>query len=279
MTRPEAPAPLEESVIDSHCHMDIPYGEEHIMDVDEALRAARNVGVTKLVQTGFDLRSSRWSVAVAEAHDDVVAAVALHPNEAPRIHHEHGDAALAEAIAEIDELAASPHVRAIGETGMDFFRTGHEGREVQEHSFREHIRIAKKHNRTLVIHDRDSHDDVIRILLDEGAPQRVMFHCFSGDEAMAKIAAENRWYLSFAGTVTYKNAQNLRDALKVTPLDRIVVETDAPFLPPVPYRGRPNASYLIPITLRFMASTLGTTAEELGVAVRNNTYELFAGAW
>lgn len=279
MTRPQAPEPLQESVIDSHCHMDIPYGEEHILDVDEALRAARNVGVNKIVQTGFDLRSSRWSVQVAQSHDDVVAAVALHPNEAPRIFAEDGESALTDAIAEIDALASDPKVRAVGETGMDFFRTGPEGREIQERSFREHIRIAKKHDRTLVIHDRDSHDDVIRILLDEGAPSRVMFHCFSGDEAMAKICADHGWYLSFAGTVTYKNAQNLRDALLVTPLDRIVVETDAPFLPPVPYRGQPNASYLIPLTLRFMAQTLGTTAEDLGTSVRQNTFRLFGGAW
>ena len=209
MTRPEAPAPLEESVIDAHCHMDIPYGEEHILDVDTALQSARSVGVNKIVQTGFDLRSSRWSVTVAESHNDVIAAVALHPNEAPRIHHDDGAAALAEAIAEIDALAAHPKVRAIGETGMDFFRTGPEGREIQEHSFREHIRIAKKYSRTLVIHDRDSHDDVIRVLLDEGAPERVMFHCYSGDDKMAQICADNGWYLSFAGTVTYKNAQNL----------------------------------------------------------------------
>lgn len=278
MTRPEAPPRLDEPVIDAHCHLELPYGDEPEWSIEQHLAAAREVGVTTVVQTGFNLESSRLAVRLAGENPHVLAAVALHPNEAPRIHAEHGETALQEAWGEIDTLAGSPGVHAIGETGMDFFRTGPEGREVQERSFREHIRMAKRHNLTLVIHDRDSHDDVIRILLDEGAPDRVMFHSFSGDAAMAAVAAEHGWYLSFSGTVTYKNAPQLRQALHVIDRDHILVETDAPFLPPVPYRGQPNSSYLIPVTLRAMAEELGDDVTDLASRVRVNTLRAFGVA-
>lgn len=263
---PPAPEPLRTPVLDSHCHLDIST-DDAAMTVDDALSAARAVGVTRLVQIGCDLPSARWSVEVARRHPDIDAGVALHPNEAPRIAAKDGAAALEAAYAEIDALAADPAVRAIGETGMDFFRTGDDGRVVQEESFRRHIAMAKQHGKALVIHDRDSHDAVLRILADAGAPDRVVFHCFSGDAQMARACVGQGWVLSFAGTITFKNADPLREALGVTPLDQLLVETDAPFLTPTPHRGRPNASFLIPLTLRAMAAVKGVDEDELAAAI------------
>ena len=263
---PPAPEPLRTPVLDSHCHLDISTHDASLT-VAEALAAARAVGVTRLVQIDCDLPSARWSVEVARSHADIDAGVALHPNEAPRIAAQDGSAALEAAYAEIDALAADPAVRAIGETGMDFFRTGDDGRAVQEESFRRHIAMAKEHRKTLVIHDRDSHDAVLRILADEGAPDRVVFHCFSGDAQMARTCVERGWVLSFAGTVTFKNADPLREALALTPLDHLLVETDAPFLTPSPHRGRPNASFLIPLTLRAMAAVKGVDEDEMAAAI------------
>jgi TatD DNase family protein len=278
---PEAPEPLPSPVVDNHCHLDhraYAKGVEGglLIPVDEALDRAAAVGVTRIVQVGCDLEGSRWAVETAEAYDSVIAAVALHPNEAPR-HAEQGD--LDEALAEINALAQSPHVRAVGETGLDYFRTGEAGREAQHASFREHIRMAKRHDRTLVIHDRDAHDDVLKVLDDEGTPERTVMHCFSGDAAFARECLDRGAYLSFAGTVTFKNAENLREALRITPSDRILVETDAPFLTPTPHRGSPNASFLIPLTVRFMAGIAGKTVEELCRDIDGNTVSAFGGDW
>ena len=182
----------------------------------------------------------------------MLATVALHPNEAPRL------ADLDEALREIEALAAHPRVRGIGETGLDHFRTGADGRAAQEHSFRAHIAIAKRYAKTLVIHDRDAHDDVLRVLDEEGAPDQVVMHCFSGDAGFATECVKRGFTLSFAGTVTFANAGALREAAALTPLDAILVETDAPYLTPMPYRGRPNGSYLIPLTVRALAEITGT---------------------
>ncbi|WP_375781910.1 TatD family hydrolase [Streptomyces zingiberis] len=270
-------------VTDSHTHLDMQSGT-----VEAALAAAAAVGVTRVVQVGCDLAGSRWAAETAAAHESVWATVALHPNEAPRIvlgdpdgwsrqgaRVPGGDAALDAALDEIDALAALPQVRGVGETGLDHFRTGPEGRAAQERSFRRHIAIAKRHGKTLVIHDRDAHEDVLRVLADEGAPERVVFHCFSGDAAMARTCAENGYFLSFAGNVTFKNAQPLRDALAVAPLDLLLVETDAPFLTPVPYRGRPGGPYLIPLTLRAMAQVKGVPEDTMAEAVAANTDRAF----
>jgi TatD DNase family protein len=279
---PETPDPLPSPVVDNHCHLDHPAYSKGVeggllIPVDEALDRAAAVGVTRVVQVGCDLEGSRWAVETAAAYDSVVAAVALHPNEAPGL----ADAGeLDAALAEIDRLAASgDHVRAVGETGLDYFRTGEGGRAAQHTSFREHIRIAKRHDKTLVIHDRDAHDDVLAILDDEGAPERTVMHCFSGDAAFAEQCVERGAYLSFAGTVTFKNAENLRDALRVTPMDRILVETDAPFLTPAPHRGQPNASFLIPLTVRFMAGIAGKTVDQMCRAIDANTDRAFGGGW
>jgi TatD DNase family protein len=186
-----------------------------------------------------------------------------------------GEAALDEQLAEIDALAALEQVKAVGETGLDYFRTGDEGRAAQERSFRAHVEIAKRHGKALVIHDREAHEDVLRILKEEGAPERTVFHCYSGDAEMAEICAREGYYMSFAGNVTFKNARNLRDAVAVAPAELLLVETDAPFLTPAPWRGRPNAPYLIPVTVRAMAEVRGVPEEALCEAIAANTARAF----
>ncbi|WP_030193815.1 TatD family hydrolase [Streptomyces sp. NRRL S-87] len=280
---PPLPEPLRVPVADSHTHLDMQSGT-----VEEGLRKAAAVGVATVVQVGCDVKGSRWAAETAAAHANVHAAVALHPNEAPRIVHGDpdgwsrqgarpggGDTALDEALAEIERLAALPHVKAVGETGLDYFRTGPEGMAAQERSFRAHIEIAKRQGKALVIHDREAHADVLRVLREEGAPERTVFHCYSGDADMAKKCAEAGYFMSFAGNVTFKNAQHLRDALAVAPLELVLVETDAPFLTPAPYRGRPNAPYLIPVTVRAMAAVRGIGEDAMAEALGANTARAF----
>jgi TatD DNase family protein len=233
------------------------------------------VGVEAVVEVGVDVPSSRVAVEIARQWPQVVAAVALHPNEAPRIEAEHGMAGLEQAWQEIAATAEDEQVVAIGETGMDFYRTDPPGRAAQELSFRRHIAMAKELDKTLVIHDRDAHADILRILDDEGAPPRVVMHCFSGDAAFAEAVTQRGWFCSFAGTVTFKNAGGLREALSVVPRERILVETDAPFLAPMPHRGKPNASYLIPWTMTVMAEHLQADLDDLCQSVRANTSEAF----
>jgi TatD DNase family protein len=280
---PPLPDPLRVAVADSHTHLDMQAGT-----VEEGLAKAASVGVTTVVQVGCDVKGSQWAARTAQEHDAVHATVALHPNEAPRIVHGDpdgwsrqgarvagGDAALDEALAEIDRLAGLAQVKGVGETGLDYFRTGPEGKAAQERSFRAHIEIAKRHGKALVIHDRDAHADVLRVLKEEGAPERTVFHCYSGDGAMAQVCARAGYFMSFAGNMTFKNAQPLRDALAVAPLELVLVETDAPFLTPVPYRGRPNAPYLIPVTVRAMAAVRGIDEDALATALAANTARAF----
>jgi TatD DNase family protein len=275
-TLPPEPDPLPHPVVDNHCHLDIADGE-HWFSVDQALAAGARVGVPRIVNIGCDLPGARWAVDVALAHPEIVAGVALHPNEAPRLA---ADGKLDEALAEIERLVeSSDRVRAVGETGLDHFRTGEDGRAAQEESFRAHVELAKRHDRTLVIHDRDAHADVLRVLDDQGVPERTVMHCFSGDADFARACLERGIWLSFAGTVTFKNAEPLREALRLVPADRLLVETDAPFLTPVPYRGRPNASFLVPHTMRAMAQVRGDDLEELCAAVEASTFAAFGGAW
>ncbi len=274
LSYPPLPPALVVGCYDNHAHLEIADGDDPL-DYLQQLDMASSVGIRGVVQVGGDLETSRWSAEMAAREPRLLAAVAIHPNEAPAY-----DAAgtLDAAIAEIAELAARPRVRAVGETGLDFFRTPPEGRAAQHRSFEAHIEIAKTHDLAMQIHDRDAHDAVIETLLRVGAPARTVFHCFSGDAAMAKLCADQGWYLSFAGNVTFKNAQNLRDALEVIPRDRILVETDAPFLTPIPHRGRPNSPYLVPITLRFMADHLGTDVAMLAAQVSSTTEQVY-GSW
>ncbi|WP_312169407.1 TatD family hydrolase [Microbacterium sp.] len=273
---PAAPEPLAVPVYDNHAHLEIVDGDEPL-SLTEQLDRAETVGVAGVVQASGDIESSRWAVEAAASDRRVLAAVAIHPNDAPAYAEAGrlGGVGLDEAIAVIDELAAHPRTRAIGETGLDFFRTEPERRTPQFESFEAHIALAKKHGIAMQIHDRDAHDAVLETLTRVGAPETTVFHCFSGDDAMARTCADAGYHLSFAGNVTFKNAQNLRDALKVTPLDRILVETDAPFLTPTPLRGRPNAPYLVPITVRFMAAELGIEVDELSAQLAANTLRVY----
>lgn len=279
-----APDPLPVPVVDNHTHLDIrrhglpdPAGEhdDDTERVTHALRQAGAVGVDRVVQIGCDLPSARWTVEQIDRHAAMLGGVALHPNEAPRL------AAAGEldaAYEEIEALAAHPRIRVIGETGLDYYRTDEGGRAAQHESFRWHIDLAKRTGKALQIHDRDSHDDVLRILADEGAPPVTVMHCFSGDIEMARECVKRGYLLSFAGTVTFKSAKGLRDALAITPIDQVLVETDAPYLTPMPYRGSANAPYLIPLTVRAMAGVLGVSVPTLCEAVSVNAERAY-GPW
>ncbi|MBB4917797.1 TatD family hydrolase [Streptosporangium saharense] len=280
---PAPPEPLASEVFDSHCHLDIMVGDRQASSGDPVAQAAqaaqasvesildqaRSVGVTRLVTIGYDLPSSRWNAQVAELHADVYAGVAIHPNEA--------HASTPEVLAEIEELARLPHVRAVGETGLDYYRDW-ASKDDQHASFRAHIEIAKRTGKALVIHDRDAHDDVLDVLADQGAPEVVVFHSFSGDAEMAARCVKAGYYMSFSGPVTYKNAGYLREAAALAPTELMLVETDAPYLPPTPHRGKPNAPYLIPLTLRCLAEVKGIDPDELARAVSANGETVF-GAW
>lgn len=275
-----APEPLPVAVVDNHTHLDIrrddlasPLRSDE--GVAAALAVAAEVGVDRVVQVGCDLKSARWTVEILDDHPAMLGAVALHPNEAPRLADE---GRLAEALAEIETLAAHPRVRAVGETGLDYYRTGEGGVAAQQESFRWHIDLAKRTGKALQIHDRDSHEDVLRILAEEGAPDKTVMHCFSGDVAMARECADRGYYLSIAGTVTFKNARGLRDALAVTPPERLLVETDAPYLTPSPYRGSANAPYLLPHTVRRMADVLSLDVATLCGHLSGNAEAVY-GPW
>ena len=274
LSYPPLPPALTVGVYDNHTHLEISDGEGPL-DYREQLDRASSVGIRGVVQVGGDLETSRWSAEMAAREPRMLAAVAIHPNEAPRYE---AAGELDSALAEIDGLAGRPRVRAIGETGLDFFRTQESGRGAQLRSFEAHIGIAKKHGIAMQIHDRDAHDEVLATLRRVGAPEKTVFHCFSGDASMAKICVDNGWYLSFSGTVTFKNAGELREALAVIPRSQILIETDAPYLTPVPHRGRPNAPYLLPLTLRFMADFLETDVALLAAQISSNT-ELVYGSW
>lgn len=281
------PDPLPLAVVDNHTHIDIRRrdvpdaiapeggGERSTEDVAAALAAAASVGVDRVVQVGCDLESARFTVEQVDRHPGMLGAIALHPNEIPALA-ESGE--LAAAWDEIERLAAHPRVRAIGETGLDYFRTGPQGHAAQQESFRWHIDLAKRTGKALQIHDRDSHDDVLRILAEEGAPETTVLHCFSGDLAMARECVERGYHLSFAGTVTFKSAVGLREALVHTPIEQVLAETDAPYLTPAPERGRANAPYLLPHTVRVMARTLGVDVPTMCAAISDNSERVY-GPW
>lgn len=269
-----APAPeaLPVPVYDNHTHFD--FGDSPVA-LKDALDAAEAVGIAGAVQVGCDLESSRFTVRAVDRDPRILGAVAIHPNDAPELA---GAGALDDALAEIEALAAHPRIRAIGETGLDYFRTGPDGVSDQKYSFRRHIDIAKRRGLALQIHDRDAHGDVVDVLREEGAPSCVVFHCFSGDAELARICNEMGWYMSFSGTLTFKNARNLREALDVADPALIMVETDAPFLTPHPHRGRPNASYMLPYTVQSMAQLTGRGLDSLGMLLRANTEAVY-GSW
>ena len=265
------PEPLPVPVADAHAHIEIVTNDAPDSDaVRKILDEAKSVGVDRIVQVGYSAEQSEWCAALADLYPGrVLAAVALHPNEAPVVED------LAADMAIIERLAHMPRVRAIGETGLDYFRTPPELHGVQQESFKWHIELAKKTNKALVIHDRDSHEDVLSLLLEVGAPEKTVFHCFSGDVEMAKTCIERGYILSFAGTLTFKNAPALREAVKLVPRDQLLVETDSPFLAPTPHRGAQNTPAQIPTIVRAMAAERGEDLAELCEALSKNTERVF----
>ncbi len=266
---PPQPEPLPVPVVDSHTHLDATaHGSELTAERNLAMAAA--VGVSHLIDVGVDVPSSQAALAHAERFDNVWAAAAIHPNDAPRADDLDAD------LAMIDRLARLSPVRAVGETGLDYFRTrGEAERAVQHDAFRAHIEIAKKSGKALVIHDRDAHGDILAVLADAGAPERVVFHCFSGDAAMAQECARHGWYMSFAGVVTFRNAKPLQAALLEVPADLLLVETDAPYLTPTPHRGARNAPYLLPHTVRGIAAMRGEPVGDLAQRLTANAAAAF----
>ena len=251
--------------VDTHCHLDHHEG----LSVAEQVERARAAGVGLMITIGTDMASSTQAVSTARRFDDVHACVGIHPNDAmeasPRV------------LEVIERLTEEPEVVAVGETGLDYYRD-HTTPQQQSAAFRAHIDLAREHDKTLVIHCREAWADCLAILEDATAPPRVVMHCFSGDVDVAKRCADRGWFLSFAGTVTFGNATSLRDALAATPMRQVLVETDAPYLTPHPYRGRPNGSYLVPITVREIARVQDMELEAVCAALSDNTTRAF-GTW
>lgn len=265
------PEALPVPTVDAHAHLEIVTNEAPDSDaVRKVLDDAKSVNVDRIVQVGYSAEQSQWCVDLANLYPgQVLAAVALHPNEAPVVEDLEADMAI------IEKLAHEPRVRAIGETGLDYFRTPPELRARQQDAFKWHIDLAKRTNKALVIHDRDSHDDVLSVLLEVGAPEKTVFHCFSGDVEMAKKCIDRGYILSFAGTMTFKNAPSLRDAVKLVPHEQLLVETDSPFLAPSPHRGALNSPAQIANIVRAMATERGEDVAQLATALSNNAERIF----
>jgi TatD DNase family protein len=265
------PEPLPVPTVDAHAHIEIVTNEAPDSDaVRKVLDDAKSVNVDRIVQVGYSAEQSQWCVDMANAFPGrVLAAVALHPNEAPIVDNLEADWAI------IEKLAQEPRVRAIGETGLDYFRTPPELRARQQESFKWHIDLAKRTNKALVIHDRDSHEDVLSVLLEVGAPEKTVFHCFSGDVEMAKTCIDRGYILSFAGTMTFKNAPALREAVKLVPHNQLLVETDSPFLAPTPHRGALNTPAQIANIVRAMAAERDEDVAELATALSVNAERIF----
>lgn len=293
---PPAPEALPRPVTDNHTHLeslgDVLRDGVALPSVSEVLEKAASVGVHRMIQVGCDIDAVRKTLPMLEEFPQLRGAIAIHPNEAP-LHAKtfdvgpdglephyapHHDLTLDEALAEIAQAAKHPSIVAIGETGLDFFRSGPRGQATQIESFRAHIALAKELNLALQIHDRDAHQAVIDVLLADGAPDRTVFHCFSGDAEMAQIANDNGWFMSFAGPVTFGANEELRDALRTARNDLVLVETDAPYLTPHPYRGRPNAPYLMPHTVSKIAEVKGLSLEATCELLENNTRGAY-GDW
>ncbi|YAL82777.1 TatD family hydrolase [Dermacoccaceae bacterium W4C1] len=272
---PPSPEPLPVAVVDNHTHLDLSRDGGAPPDVAAEIARAAAVGVDRMVQVGCDLAGARFTERAVQQHPQILGGVAIHPNEAPLLA-QRGETD--SARAEIERIAAGERIRVVGETGLDYFRTGPDGIDAQQDSFRWHIDLAKRLGIAMQIHDRDSHDDVLRILKEEGAPEKTVLHCFSGDIEMARECVERGYYLSFSGTVTFKNARGLRDALAIVPPEQVLVETDAPYLTPVPHRGAPNAPYLIPITVRTIAAVLNLSVAQTAQAISDNSERVY-GPW
>ncbi|MBS2989153.1 TatD family hydrolase [Rhodococcus erythropolis] len=257
---PDAPEPLS-PLIDAHTHLDA-CGAHDAATVAEIVDRAEAVGVGRVVTVADDLDAARFAVDAANWDSRVYAAVAIHPTRANVLD--------ADTRAEIERLASDPRVVAVGETGLDLYWPGKlEGCatiEEQVDGFRWHIDLAKRLGKTLMIHNREADQDLLRVLNEEGAPETVVFHCFSSDSEMARECIAAGYMLSFSGTVSFKNAKALREAALLVPSDQLIVETDAPFLTPHPFRGAPNESYCLPYTVRALADIRGEDPQALAAA-------------
>ncbi|WP_194949843.1 TatD family hydrolase [Actinomyces trachealis] len=296
----DAVAPLKVPVVDNHTHLPVlgveenGPGSEAPLDAVELVARAAAVGVDGIITSACEILTWHGSIAMAKALPGVRVALAIHPNEAvlhggvqeigpdglePKVGPHHATP-LDEAIAQLEALmlANKDVVVAVGETGLDYFRTGERGREAQREAFRAHIALAKELNLPLQIHDRDAHEDCVEVLLADGAPVRTVFHCFSGDLELARACAEHDWYASIAGPITYPANNSLREAVRELPDELLLVETDAPYLPPVPWRGRPNGSYMLPETVRFLAGVRGLAEEDMCALLNSNTTAVY-GSW
>ena len=294
---PDAPKPLAAPVVDNHTHLpthvgEIPRREGVALSLEEQLERAREVGVARMISSACELPDFDPMIELARAHEGVRVAIAIHPNDAalhagcaepspdgltPTVRDYH--VPLDEALAAVEARLDDPMVVAVGESGLDYFRTATPGREAQKESFRAHIDMAQRSGLPLQIHDRDAHEDTLAILDERAsADQSIVFHCYSGDAAMAQHLAERGWYASFAGPITYPANSDLRAALAVLPRELVLVETDAPYLTPVPWRGCPNASYVMAHTVRFIADQWGVSEGEACDQLRANT-EVVYGTW
>jgi len=257
-------------LFDAHAHLDAMAtrvgGRPDAAFVAATMADARAAGVTKVITVGDTVASSRWCVAAAHEHPDVYAAVAVHPTEIAGLDDD--------GYAELERLARDPRVVAVGETGLDYYWQRTEPADQQEH-FRRHIDLAKRLGKPLMIHDRDAHADVLRVLREEGAPDQVVFHAFSGDAAMARDCADAGWVLSFSGVVTFRNAPQLRAAAAAVPSGQVLIETDAPFLTPHPHRGTPNAPRLLPLTLAALAEAQAADPADLAATIAGTGRQLF----
>ncbi|QIN29090.1 TatD family hydrolase [Brevibacterium luteolum] len=297
-TYPEVPEPLSTPGVDTHCHLDIgvgargpikdgepapevePEADETFPPLSFFFDTATAANITRIVQIGCEMASARWTAEVVAAEaaagrDWMLGGVAIHPNEAPRLA---VAGLLEESLTEIEQLARAERIRVVGETGLDYYRTADDGAADQQESFRAHIEIAKRLDKVLEIHDREAHGDVLRILEEEGAPEKTVFHCFSGDAEMARYCAERGYYMSFAGNVTFKRSDDLRHAASVVPDELLLTETDAPFLTPHPHRGKPGGPYLTALTVRMLAEVRGVDEDHIAGTVGENAERIF-GSW
>ena len=296
---PPLPASLAGKIVDNHTHL--PLWEEQIplvegvrLSLEEQLERAKTVGVSALITSGCQIDELAPTVRLTEQYSQVFCALAIHPNEAAlhakvvakapdgqtyQLKPWHEDYSLEQAVAEVyEQVKGCDKAVAVGESGLDYFRTSPQGKSAQQQAFRMHICLAKELNLPLQIHDREAHADTIRILLEEGAPERTVFHCFSGDKEMAQVLAEQGWYASIAGPVTYNANEWLRDAAQVMPPSLLLVETDAPYLTPHPHRGQPNASYMLAWTVRKLAEITDKSEAELVSQLLRNTREVYGQA-
>jgi TatD DNase family protein len=263
--RPPIPAALPVPVVDAHTHLDA-CGAKDAADVTAMVDRAAQAGVTRVVTVADDLAAARWAAQAATWDPRVFAAVAVHPTRTSSF--TDADRAV------IEELARQPRVVAVGETGLDYY-WDYSTPEDQQEAFRWHIDLAKRVGKPLMIHDRDAHEDIYQVLQEEGAPEKVVFHCFSGDAEFARKCVDKGYVLSFAGTVTFRNAHAQRDAAALIPSYQMLVETDAPFLTPHPFRGRPNEPYCAAYTLRALAQLRGADVGELASEVTATAERLF----